>query len=391
MKLLIINGPNINMLGIREKHIYGSNDYACLLKLIDDTCKEQSVDYRHFQSNFEGEIVTEIQKAYGIYDCIIINPAAYTHTSIAILDALKAVSIPTVEVHISDIESREEFRKFSYVSLYAEKTIVGKGLDGYREAILYAVDKYSSFADSAELKIRSLCRDPHKVFFYDSTDSTNIRAAEYIRSGNAKGGEVFIAKKQELGRGTKGRSFFSDDGLYMSVIYHPDDGMRNLTAFASVCVSRALDSLYGVNCEIKWVNDVLVSGKKICGILCEALYTAGNPLPDFVIIGIGINTRTESFPEDIANTATSLKQCGIDPDDDAMLVATIVSELERNAHSFMTEYRLRSATIGKYVSVVSIDGKEKKGTAIDIDEDGALVLETDEGTEKILHGDVFAL
>ena len=142
MKFLIINGPNINMLGIRERNIYGEQSYEYLLRLIDSACKEAGVEYKHFQSNCEGDIVTEIQKAYGVYDCIIINPAAYTHTSVAILDALKSVSIPTFEVHISDIESREEFRKFSYVSLYAEQTIVGLGLEGYRKAILTAAEKY---------------------------------------------------------------------------------------------------------------------------------------------------------------------------------------------------------------------------------------------------------
>jgi len=142
MKFLIINGPNINMLGIRERNIYGEQSYEYLLRLIDSACKETGVEYKHFQSNCEGDIVTEIQKAYGVYDCIIINPAAYTHTSVAILDALKSVSIPTFEVHISDIESREEFRKFSYVSLYAEQTIVGLGLEGYRKAILTAAEKY---------------------------------------------------------------------------------------------------------------------------------------------------------------------------------------------------------------------------------------------------------
>ena len=142
MNLLILNGPNINMLGIREKHIYGSEDYDSLLSLIDNTCKELGICYRHFQSNFEGELVTEIQKAYGVYDCIIINPAAYTHTSIAILDALKAVDIPTFEVHISDVTAREEFRRFSYVSLHAEETISGAGIEGYRKAIITAAARY---------------------------------------------------------------------------------------------------------------------------------------------------------------------------------------------------------------------------------------------------------
>ena len=135
MKILVINGPNLNMLGIREPGIYGKSSYADLVKLISDYCAERSVDVDFFQSNHEGSIVDEIQGAYGKYDGIVINPAAYTHTSVAILDAIKAVGIPTVEVHISDINSREEFRKFSYVSLAAKKTIAGHGFDGYLEAI----------------------------------------------------------------------------------------------------------------------------------------------------------------------------------------------------------------------------------------------------------------
>lgn len=135
MKILVINGPNLNMLGIREPGIYGKSSYADLVKLISDYCAEKAVDVDFFQSNHEGSIVDEIQGAYGKYDGIVINPAAYTHTSVAILDAIKAVGIPTVEVHISDINSREEFRKFSYVSLAAKKTIAGHGFDGYLEAI----------------------------------------------------------------------------------------------------------------------------------------------------------------------------------------------------------------------------------------------------------------
>lgn len=137
MKLLIINGPNINMLGIREPGIYGKQDYAALLSLIDKTCRENSIEYEHYQSNHEGDIVDKIQSAYGRFDGIVINPAAYTHTSVAILDALKAVAIPTVEVHISDVSAREEFRRHSFVSLAAVKTIIGHGLDGYSEAILW--------------------------------------------------------------------------------------------------------------------------------------------------------------------------------------------------------------------------------------------------------------
>ena len=137
MKLLIINGPNINMLGIREPGIYGKQDYATLLSLIDKTCRENSIEYEHYQSNHEGDIVDKIQSAYGKFDGIVINPAAYTHTSVAILDALKAVAIPTVEVHISDVNTREKFRRHSFVSLAAVKTIVGHGPHGYSEAILW--------------------------------------------------------------------------------------------------------------------------------------------------------------------------------------------------------------------------------------------------------------
>lgn len=135
MKLLIINGPNLNMLGLREPDIYGKKDYKTLCAMIEEACL--GTDFEIYQSNHEGDIVDKIQSAYGNTDGIVINPAAYTHTSVAILDALKAVGIPTVEVHISDINTREEFRKFSYVSLYAEKQIAGHGLEGYVEAIEY--------------------------------------------------------------------------------------------------------------------------------------------------------------------------------------------------------------------------------------------------------------
>jgi 3-dehydroquinate dehydratase-2 len=137
MKLLIINGPNLNLLGLREPDIYGSQNYSALCKLIRETCENLNIDYEIYQSNHEGAIVDKIQDAYSIFDGIVINPAAYTHTSVAILDALKAVSIPTVEVHISDINSREEFRKHSFVSMVAMKTIAGLGFDGYKVAIEY--------------------------------------------------------------------------------------------------------------------------------------------------------------------------------------------------------------------------------------------------------------
>ena len=142
MKILVINGPNINMLGIREPDVYGKNTYADLLELINKTSKQAGIEIDHFQSNHEGAIVDTIQDAYGKYDGIVINPAAYTHTSVAILDALKAVSIPAVEVHISDVDSREPFRQISYPGMYCEKTIKGEGIDGYRQAILYLQDKY---------------------------------------------------------------------------------------------------------------------------------------------------------------------------------------------------------------------------------------------------------
>lgn len=137
MKILVINGPNLNLLGMREPDIYGKQDYRCLCKYVWDSAHELGFELEIFQSNSEGEIVTKIQRAYGEFDGIVINPAAYTHTSVAILDALKAVSIPTVEVHLSDISSREAFRQFSYVSLAAVKTIYGKGFEGYREALEY--------------------------------------------------------------------------------------------------------------------------------------------------------------------------------------------------------------------------------------------------------------
>lgn len=137
MKILIINGPNINLLGLREPKIYGSQNYSALCALARKTCEENDIEYELFQSNHEGAIVDKIQDAYGVFDGIVINPAAYTHTSIAILDALKAVSIPTVEVHISDVSRREDFRQISYVSKVAIKTIMGQGIDGYRQAILH--------------------------------------------------------------------------------------------------------------------------------------------------------------------------------------------------------------------------------------------------------------
>lgn len=137
MKILVINGPNINMLGIREPAIYGKNTFADLLALLEQTASQEGVTIDQFQSNHEGALVDTIQAAYGKYDGIVINPAAYTHTSVAILDALKAVGIPAVEVHISDVDSREAFRQISYAGMACVKTIKGQGLDGYRQAVKY--------------------------------------------------------------------------------------------------------------------------------------------------------------------------------------------------------------------------------------------------------------
>ena len=142
MKILVINGPNNNMLGIREPGIYGKNTFADLLTLIETTAQEEGLEITQFQSNHEGAIVDKIQESYGKVDGIVINPAAYTHTSVAILDALKSVSIPAVEVHISNVDAREAFRQISYAGMYCEKTIKGQGLEGYRQAILYLKEKY---------------------------------------------------------------------------------------------------------------------------------------------------------------------------------------------------------------------------------------------------------
>ena len=142
MKILVLNGPNINMVGIREPGIYGMQTFADLLQLLDDTAKELGVEFEQFQSNHEGALVDKIQESYGNVDGIVINPAAYTHTSVAILDALKAVSIPAVEVHISDVDAREPFRQVSYAGMYCEKTVKGQGLQGYAVAMRYLWEKY---------------------------------------------------------------------------------------------------------------------------------------------------------------------------------------------------------------------------------------------------------
>ena len=142
MKILVINGPNINMLGIREPGIYGKQTFQDLLELIENTGRELGIEVEQYQSNHEGDLVDKIQSMYQKADGIVINPAAYTHTSVAILDALKSQGIPAVEVHISDVDAREAFRQISYAGLACEKTIKGQGLDGYRQAIVYLTETY---------------------------------------------------------------------------------------------------------------------------------------------------------------------------------------------------------------------------------------------------------
>lgn len=143
MKILVINGPNLNMLGIREPDHYGKETYEDLCDKIKKHCQKRQVEVSLYQSNHEGDLVDEIQRAYGNTDGIVINPGAYTHTSIAILDAVKSVGIPTVEVHISKVEEREDFRQVSYIRLAAKKTITGHGTDGYLEAIDYLIEELS--------------------------------------------------------------------------------------------------------------------------------------------------------------------------------------------------------------------------------------------------------
>lgn len=142
MKILVLNGPNLNMLGIREKDIYGEQTYPELVGYIERIAEAESAEIEIYQSNHEGDIIDRIQEAYGVADGIIINGGGYTHTSIAIMDAIKAVQLPAVEVHLSDISSREDFRKLSYLSKVCEKSIMGRGFAGYAEAVRYLCEKY---------------------------------------------------------------------------------------------------------------------------------------------------------------------------------------------------------------------------------------------------------
>ena len=140
MNILVINGPNLNLLGVREPDLYGKQDYTALVALVEETCAQEGMEVEVFQSNHEGAIVDRIQAALGTADGIVINPAAYTHTSVAILDALKAVNLPAVEVHISDVAQREDFRQVSYAGMACVQTYMGLGLEGYRKAILFLKD-----------------------------------------------------------------------------------------------------------------------------------------------------------------------------------------------------------------------------------------------------------
>lgn len=137
MKLLILNGPNLNLLGLREPAIYGTQNYAALVRFVEDVCRQENIECEIYQSNHEGALVDKIQSAYGVFDGIVINPAAYTHTSVAILDALKAVALPAVEVHLSDVSQREAFRQISYTGMACVKTYMGLGFEGYRQAVQY--------------------------------------------------------------------------------------------------------------------------------------------------------------------------------------------------------------------------------------------------------------
>ena len=137
MKILVINGPNLNLLGLREPDIYGRQTYSDLVRFVEESARQVGIQVSVFQSNHEGALVDQIQAAYGVFDGIVINPAAYTHTSVAILDALKAVSLPAVEVHLSDVSKREAFRQISYPGMACIKTFMGLGFEGYRRGILY--------------------------------------------------------------------------------------------------------------------------------------------------------------------------------------------------------------------------------------------------------------
>ena len=208
MKILIINGPNMNMLGIREPELYGEGRLKDLEDLIGMRANAHGIDCEFFQSNHEGAIVDRIQEAYENVDGIIINPAAYTHTSVAILDALRAVDIPCVEVHLTDINEREEFRKISYVSLYAFKTIVGKGFDGYIEAVdvLAAYDRVKRMEEIMDRVAEALEGDRYEEFDADVKSLEEYYAKEWRADFELDEEGTFPADMK--------RGILSEDGLY---------------------------------------------------------------------------------------------------------------------------------------------------------------------------------
>ena len=209
MKILVINGPNLNMLGIREPDIYGNKTLADLENMIAGKCDELGIECEFFLSNHEGALVDRIQEAYGNSDGILINPGGYTHTSIVILDALKAVGIPAVEVHISDINGREPFRRPSYVSYYALKTITGKGFDGYLEAvdILFAYDRVSCMEKSME-RVEQAIKTGVKHEGYES----DVEALSTYYSGDWR--KDFEMDEQGCFPEDMKRGVLSEDGLY---------------------------------------------------------------------------------------------------------------------------------------------------------------------------------
>ncbi len=209
MKILVINGPNMNMLGIREPELYGKGTLKDLESLIAERCSEIGADCEFFQSNYEGDLVDRIQQAYGNTDGIVINAAGYTHTSVAVLDALKAVDIPTVEVHITDIDEREPFRKISYVSYHAFKTITGKGFGGYLEAVdlLAAYDRVRSMEEIMD-RVTMAAGSGEK---YEDYDKDVEKLEEYYSGAWRKDFELDEAGSfpERLKRGV-----LSEDGLY---------------------------------------------------------------------------------------------------------------------------------------------------------------------------------
>ncbi len=208
MKLFVINGPNMNMLGVREPELYGEGKLTDLEKLVENRCDELSIDCECFQSNHEGELVDIIQSAYENADGIIINAAAYTHTSVAILDALKSVGLPTVEVHMTDINGREDFRKVSYVSLYAFKTIVGRGFDGYLEAVdtLAAYDRVRRMEAMMDKVAGAIEGDRYEGFEED------VKALEEYYENDWRA-DFELDEADGLPKDMK-RGVLSEDGLY---------------------------------------------------------------------------------------------------------------------------------------------------------------------------------